>query len=111
MKLTTIAVISKPTRNNQRSNEHVQIIQDVKVGRHISPWFSPPYLGALQSPFGDGMETIHAYTSTKPNIATIDFQLKIEVSNPLQHRKPSPPKRHVIKDLICGKAIGCQYVI
>jgi hypothetical protein len=38
----------------------------------------------------------------------MDFQQKIKVNNPLQHKKPSPPKRFVVKDLICGKAIGCQ---
>ncbi len=31
MKLTTIIKVSKSTRNIQRSNEHVQIIQDVRV--------------------------------------------------------------------------------
>jgi hypothetical protein len=65
-------------------------------------------LGALQSPFGGGMKIVHAHTSTKPNVATMDFQQNIQVGNPLQHREPSPPKRHVVNDLICGMAIGSQ---
>jgi hypothetical protein len=44
----------------------------------------------------------------KPNVVPMDFQQKIKVSNPLQRKEPSPPKRLVVKDLICGKAIGCQ---
>jgi hypothetical protein len=56
------------------------------------------------------MENIHTHTSTKPNIVAMDFQHKIEVGNPLQHREPSPPKRPIVKDPICGKAIGYQKV-
>jgi hypothetical protein len=81
-----------------------------RLGWHIFPWFSPPYLGALQSPFGGKMENIHTHTSTKPNVVAMDFQHKIEVSNPLQHRESSPPKRPIVKDPICGKAIGYQKV-
>jgi hypothetical protein len=44
----------------------------------------------------------------KTNVVPMDFQQKIKVSNPLQHKELSLPKRLVIKDLICGKAIGCQ---
>ncbi len=67
-------------------------------------------LKALQSPFSNEMETVHAHVAAKPNIATMDFQQKIEVGNPLQHKEPNLPKRHVVKDLICGKAIGCQKI-
>jgi hypothetical protein len=56
------------------------------------------------------MENIHTHTSTKPNVVAMDFHQKIEVNNPLQHKEPSPPKRHVVKDPICGKTIGCQKV-
>jgi hypothetical protein len=69
---------------------------------------SPPYLGELQSPFGDGMETVHAHITAKPNVTTMDFQQKTKVNNLLQHKEPSPLKRLVVKDLICGKAIGYQ---
>jgi hypothetical protein len=43
-------------------------------------------LKALQSPFSNEMETVHAHVAAKPNIATMDFQQKIEVGNPLQHK-------------------------
>jgi hypothetical protein len=54
------------------------------------------------------MEIVHAHTTTKPNSTTMDFQQKTKVHNPLQHRKPSPLKRHVGEDLICDKGIGSQ---
>jgi len=71
-------------------------------------WVLSTMLKTLQSPFGNGMETVHAHIAAKPNIATMDFQQKIKVSNPLQHKEPNLPKMHVVKDLICDKAIGCQ---
>ncbi len=47
MKLTTLTKVSKPAWNIQRSNEHVQIIQDARVGMtHISLAL-PQYIGAF----------------------------------------------------------------
>jgi hypothetical protein len=54
------------------------------------------------------MEIVHAHITTKPNPTTMDIQQKTKARNPLQHRKPSPLKRHAKKDLICGKAISSQ---
>jgi hypothetical protein len=52
------------------------------------------------------METIHAHTTTKPSVTTMDFQQKTKVDNPLQNKESNLPKRLVVKDLICVKAIG-----
>jgi hypothetical protein len=54
------------------------------------------------------MEIAHAHTTTKPNVTIMDFQQKTKVDNPLQYKEPNPPKRLVVKDLICGKAVGYQ---
>jgi hypothetical protein len=48
MKLTTIAKVSKPTQNIQRSNEHVQVTRYVKLGMTYF-WLFPSYMGTPQS--------------------------------------------------------------
>ncbi len=68
MNLTTITKVSKPTRNIQRLNEHVQVTQDVKVGMtHLS-------LTSSNTSFGNEMEIAHAHIVTKPNTSSMDFQ-------------------------------------
>jgi len=57
------------------------------------------------------MEIVHTHIIENQNVVPINFEQKIKVNNPLQHRKPSPPKKLVVKDLICGKVVGCQKYI
>jgi hypothetical protein len=54
------------------------------------------------------MEIVHAHTTGKLNVATMDCQQKIKVNNPLQHKEPSLPKRLVVKYLNCGKVVSYQ---
>jgi len=60
-------------------------------------------LEAPQSPFGDGMEIVHAHIATKLNPPTMDFQHKTKAGNLMHHKEPSPPKKLIVKHLICGK--------
>jgi hypothetical protein len=54
------------------------------------------------------MEIVHAHIVVKLNTPTMDFQQQKEVGNALQHKEPSFPKRPIVKELICGKVVGCQ---
>jgi hypothetical protein len=54
------------------------------------------------------MKIVNAHIVAKPNATAMDFQQKTKINNSLQHIKPNVPKMFVVKDLICGKAIGGQ---
>jgi hypothetical protein len=36
------------------------------------------------------------------------FNIKTKAGNLMQHKEPSPPKKPIVKHLICGKVIDCQ---
>jgi hypothetical protein len=68
MNFTTITKVSKPTRNIQKLNEHVQVTQDVRVGMaHLS-------LTSCNISFGNEMEIAHAHIVANPNTSSMDFQ-------------------------------------
>jgi hypothetical protein len=69
---TTIANMSYPTCDIQRSKEVVCVIQEAKVGEKKIPWFSSQYLEGLHSSFAFKMKIKLAHIDEKLNALAMD---------------------------------------